>query len=329
MRIQFKKNDIRKEFFNKLKIHINLSWKIFRKNIDISKSSFDNYKSGKYLIPESIFLKLISYFDESEKEFFNKNTEKKEDNWGRKKGGIKAYSLNKNFFDTGRMIGIKNSKNNRIMKEYKIDYPLSKDICEFIGAFIGDGFFNKYRNKLYHIEFSGDSRYDLNYYLNGIIPKVRVIIPGVNPHIIKVKNKNSIRVIFYSKHFFTLLNKRFLINPGKKTYTIKIPDEIINSSSEFVNSTIRGIFDTDGCVFLDKRNKYKSIYPRISLQIVSKPLYIQLKDYLSKQFKLYTREKTTRNVFTIEIYGRKQLSKWMSLIGFSNSRHLNKIAQVA
>ena len=61
----------------------------------------------------------------------------------------------------------------------------------------------------------------------------------------------------------------------------------------------------------------------------SKPLYNQLKNILSKEFKLYSRFYSHRNVYVVEIYGYSNLKKWMSLIGFSNKRHLDKIASVA
>ena len=79
-------------------------------------------------------------------------------------------------------------------KQIKIsEIKLTEDLCEVIGAFIGDGFFNCYNNRTYQIEFSGDSRYDLEYYQQKIIPSFKAIAPGLNPHILKVKNKNSIK----------------------------------------------------------------------------------------------------------------------------------------
>ena len=126
-----------------------------------------------------------------------------------------------------------------------------------------------------------------------------------------------------------LLSKRFGFIPGGgKSISVKIPKEIIGSGEKFINSTIRGIFDTDGCVFLDKRKIYKNIYPRITLQMISKELHEQLKSYLLGKFSLYCAEKDIEEknrAYYIEVYGIKQLKKWMGLIGFSNKRHLDKV----
>jgi intein/homing endonuclease len=114
-------------------------------------------------------------------------------------------------------------------------------------------------------------------------------------------------------------------NKGKKAHDVRIP-QIIVSDSEFMKYTVRGIFDTDGCLFFDKRKGYKSYYPRITIQVTSEELIDQLKEYLSKSFSLYI-NKTNRDCCrnTLEIYGHEQLERFLKDIGFSNKRHLDKI----
>lgn len=174
------------------------------------------------------------------------------------------------------------------------DVTLSKEVCEFIGAFIGDGFFNCYNNKLYHIEFSGDKRFDFNYYNKIIIPIIKKEILELNPHISFTKDENTMKVRFFSKKLFCFLKQEFGFKPGVKTYTVSIPDRIIDAGEEYINQAIRGIFDTDGCIFLDRRKSYKMPYPRITINTASKPLYNQLQSYLSKKFNLYHGKLTNR-----------------------------------
>jgi len=324
--------DSRDYFFNSIKENLRITWKELRNKEKITRSSFDNYKSGKLLIPDKVFERLCSYLTESQKEKIMREKEGVDENFGQIIGGKRAYAINFEKFKEGREKGLRKLKTlkREHFQEDKIkikEICLDKNICELIGAFIGDGFFNCYKNKLYHIEFSGDSRYDIPYYNERIIPIIRSIVHNIQPHIYKVKGRNCIRVVFYSKNLYSFFKERVGFNPGRKTYDISITNEILNS--EFINSTIRGIFDTDGGVFLDKRKRYKKPYPRIIFQTVSKPLYTQLFDLLSKDFKLYTRFNNKRNIYVIEIYGHKQLKKWMSKIGFSNKRHLDKIASVA
>lgn len=246
------------------------------------------------------------------------------DNFGQVKGGKRAYLINFEKFQEGRKKAAISNKI-RMRKTFTFDIELSPEICELIGAFIGDGFFNCYNNKLYQVEFAGDSRFDLDYYNKRIIPIIKEIIPDIKPKIYK-REKNSIRVVFYSKALFCFLKDFFGFLPGKKTYTVSIPEKIINNAT-FIYSTIRGIFDTDGGIFLDKRKRYRNPYPRIVFQTVSNNLYKQLMEHLSKDFKIYSFFNEKRKVYGIEIYGHDQLKKWMSLIGFSNRRHLNRLPQ--
>ena len=121
-----------------------------------------------------------------------------------------------------------------------------------------------------------------------------------------------------------MLKDRFKFPKGKKVYSVKIPEEIMNGKKELLYATVRGIFDTDGCIYFDKRARYRKPYPRITLQIANKALFLQLKSILNKEFKVYASERSNRK-FYIEIYGHEQLQKWMSVIGFSNPRHSDKI----
>jgi len=213
--------------------------------------------------------------------------------------------------------------------------PLSTELCEFIGAHIGDGYANKYiitcgktkEDKIkyctrYHIQFSGHSKNDLDYYKNKIIPIANKLF-DINPYTRIIGN--TLRINFFSKKLIFMLKDRFGIPIGKKSHTVKIPEEILNSNKKYLFATIRGIFDTDGCVFIDKREIYLKPYPRITLQIMSKPLYFQLKKILEKYFTLYTRINEKRQNTYIEVYGSIQIGKWMKLIGFSNKYHLLKL----
>jgi hypothetical protein len=214
------------------------------------------------------------------------------------------------------------------------EIKLSEELCEITGAFMGDGCIHKTKDNHYIIQYSGDSRYDIDYYKKRIGPTIENIF-GSKLKIKKVKNKNAIRAEIYSKRVFLFFKEFLGLHSTRKTTTIKIPSFLLEPKNErYLNSLIRGLFDTDGGVFLDKRKIYKTPYPRWFFHTTSKELHKQLKKYLSKHFNIYTNRRKYKNpnhqdLYYLEIYGQKQLGKWMERIGFSNPRHLNKIAQVA
>lgn len=326
--VKFRNMNLRKIFFSIIQQASNKTWKQIGLETNIPRSSLDSYK-GKQAIPEETFHKLENYLDAASKSKFRRNLIIVDSKGWLSLGGKNAYSKNAEKFRKGRIKGMRAIKRmgNKTKTYNFLDFVLSKEICEFIGAFIGDGFFNCYNNKLYQIEFSGDKRFDEDYYTKVIIPIIKKEIPELNPRISFVKNKNTLKVRLFSKKLFCFLKQEFGFQPGVKTYDVRIPKRIMDAGDEFINRTIRGIFDTDGTVFFDKRKKYKLPYPRICLQIVSEPLYNQLKDYLRGKFKMRTGNYKNRGIYYIEVYGFENLKKWMSEIGFSNNRHLNKLPQ--
>ncbi|MFH1587438.1 MAG: LAGLIDADG family homing endonuclease [Candidatus Diapherotrites archaeon] len=204
-------------------------------------------------------------------------------------------------------------------KEINENQELSNDLCEFIGALIGDG----YTNRGVIVGICGHNELDKSYfkYLN----RNAKSLFGLDGSLIKKKNKNANDMRFYSKNLYDMLTNRFEFPKKRKTENIKIPGEIMNSDESLIFSTIRGIFDTDGCIFFDRRRAYSKPYPRITLQIVSVPLINQLVKILGKYFVVSNRNYPGRNAYYLEIYGHEQFEKWMNLIGFSNERHLNRI----
>ena len=203
---------------------------------------------------------------------------------------------------------------------------LNSKICEFLGAFIGDGYMGNYgkRKNQFLIGFVGNQKLDEHYLTKHIYSLIKTNFPFTNPILRYRKDENTIRLRIHSKELF----KFFLelgFNPGKKSRTVRIP-EIIFNNQKFMNATIRGIFDTDGCIFLDMRKNYKKPYPRVTLQSASIGLIDQLEEYLSKNFNLYV-NKSNRDGYRnyIEIYGHKQLERFLKQIGFSNKRHIDRL----
>jgi len=329
-RIGFKTEEDRIDFFKKLRTCLKATnWMHVAKYFDIKRSPFQSYQYGKYLLPKNIFEKMQSHLNEETTQAFKEKIFSNPKNWGARKGGIITFKKHPELYETGRSIAIKNRRLIALEKPL-LPIELSEDLCEFIGAIIGDGSVDGHlqkRNGLsaHHISITGHSILDKEY-LSQQHPKLVKKLFNTQCKIYFRKDCNAMILNIHSKNIFCLLTERFEFKPGNKTHTTKIPKEIIESEDKFIFSTIRGIFDTDGCIFFDKRKQYSKPYPRIVLQIMSEPLYLQLKEILSKQFSIYAK-KNNRNTYCIEIYGLPQFEKWMKLIGFSNKKHLDRIEQ--
>lgn len=321
-RVFFKSNDIRNKFFAKLKTQF-CTWTNLRKNFNIYKSRLECFRNGAISIPYYNFLDFLNYINKKDRGFFLQNITFKDKNWWRVKGGISTYKKHKDIFEKGRRIGSKKARDSRY--RFKFNMPLTSRLCELIGAFIGDGFTNKY-GKMYMTQFTGHSILDKEYFVKTLMPHIKMISPNSNP--ILRKKDNTLRLTIYSKEFYSLLTKRFKFPSGKKAYTVVIPDEILNcNDSKKVNLCIRGIFDTDGCVSYDKRKIYKKPYLRINLSSVSSVLIKQIYNKL-KELDLSPTITSNYNKHVIQINGVENCKKFIVTIGFSNKRHLDKIKHI-
>lgn len=157
---------------------------------------------------------------------------------------------------------------------FNYNLPLTADLCELVGSYIGDGCASRYG---FMVQFSGDTKLDKHYFLNFHIPIISLYAPLLSYRLHNVKN--SLRLTIYSKDFFSFFTKRLGFPIGPKTKTVKIPDVILKNES-FTKACLRGIFDTDGSIYFDKRAIYAKPYPRIELHMVSKDLLKQVHELL-------------------------------------------------
>lgn len=212
--------------------------------------------------------------------------------------------------------------------DFDVDLELSTELCEFVGAFIGDGFTGRYGSN-YLTQFTGDARYEWDYLKYSLAPIAQKLF-NIDASLRAVGN--TLRMNFRSRSLYLLLTERFQIPLGRKNLTVRIPEEIIEGGQNFIIAALRGIADTEGTVFFDLRPIYDVPYPRIQICTTSSPLAKQIREILKgMRFSIYTREdrRTEHPVFHTEIYGLAQLQKWLREIGFSNKKHLDKIRRYA
>ncbi len=317
MRIKFLKNEDRFNFFDDTRTSLRLkNWRELASFLKTHRTISDKYRLGEFLIPEDRFLKLLKVLDRDKQDDYLNKITKIEDNWGAILGGKKAYQLNKEAFEEGRKRGGKGGAN--YTPKFDINMSLSPELCEFIGAFIGDGFTNKYQSR-YFVQITGDKVLDYEYhynYLNLLCQKTFNSQPRI------YVTENGLRFNIYSKTLFEMLTKRFQFPAGKKSYTVVIPEEIYNS--EFLKYTLRGMFDTDGGIGVDKRKTYKIPYIRINYTSVSKKLIKQVNLSLLKLEIPHSIHKKG-NSWMIQINGVRNVKRFLVQVGFSNKRHLEKV----
>lgn len=203
-------------------------------------------------------------------------------------------------------------------KYIQITIPKDDSILgEFLGIFSGDGSFY-YDKKYWH--------YTMTIKLHAIDDRIyseyvtRLIEKNFNKKVRTYQKENALTLAFYSKDIFNIINKYLNIYP-RKTYDIYIKDSLDKLSNEFLLSFTRGLIDTDGHSKKDGR---------IVLCLASKKMVYQVSSILNKfdiKNKIYIRN---GKVLHYEmIVPRKEVIKYLRLIGFSNKRkEINALAEI-
>jgi hypothetical protein len=258
-------------------------WKSMMEDIGIPKSQFNYYRSGQRTIPEILFEFLTEIIPIEVIPAVNALAIRVSSRRGIKTGITRISSSSRlrrrKLIQTAERAQKVATSDEAIVPEFT-----QANVLETVGAFIGDGCFGQY-NARYVLQFTGDSRTEPPYYRNVIVPALSMLLPMCEPYWYFRKRENSFYIRLTGDNV-GLVWRRIGFTPGAKTTTVKIPDWIMESSDEVRFRVVRGIFDTDGCLYFDKRPAYSSPYPRLSLQTRSEALFHQLVIILHPQFKV-------------------------------------------
>ena len=213
---------------------------------------------------------------------------------------------------------------------FKIPQKLSEDLAEIVGMLYVDGHMARHQ-KDYISEIVGHLNLDYDYltgHVSLLFYKLFNILPSTY-----LKKNNAISIRFRSKALNYYLESLGI--PPRKKGNLEIPAWIL-ADDQFMRSFIRGLIDTDGSlVLLNRKQKKHLFYPRISLALNDKDVIAGVAGWLDdkglnvctmKDNRKYIYKNETRwpTGYRLNVNGRKQLEKWMDLIGFRNKKHLDK-----
>lgn len=244
-RVQFKDKN-QKEFFNEVKKRLNCSFvELSRKN-HVPKQTLRNYISGRCLMPSPLFEKLCLDAHICKEVFVVSYLS---NNWGCVDAGRKGMGIllakYSHKFKIWRSNGAKKGIAGKNIKV--INYPeLNEELAEFIGIYLGDGTITKHV-----VRISGDSRYDLGYflYISALVKRLFNLDSKISH-----EKRNSLLITVYSRNLCSFLKDKYGINFGDKIRNQTcIPAEILNDK-KLALACLRGLVDTDGCISRRGRN---------------------------------------------------------------------------
>ena len=207
--------------------------------------------------------------------------------------------------------------NNPIFIRKKIKIPeQTVQLAEFVGIMIGDGSINDYTVKITLDSFSDK---DYVVYVVKLIIKLFDIVPLVRKH-----NKfRALDVIIQSRNLV-----EFCVGIGlKKGNKIKQNADIpfwIKDNKQFSIACVRGLVDTDGCLFKHTYVVNKKIYNYNKIAFTNKcPLV--LRSMYEILIKLGFHVRITKDGNDVRIDRQEEVSKYLSIIGTSNPKFKTRI----
>jgi len=294
MRIWFE-NGKQKELFKKERELKKLSWQDFAKSLNVSFGKLNSWVYEENLITEDIFnkLKLSSEY----KKFI---IQRLVEGWGKIKGGKLSGG---------------NTKEIKLPKR-------SKELAEFFGIMLGDGHVHKiqgYKLGTYNLNITGHSILDKDYLLNFVKPLGEKLF-RIKGRISFSKRSNALHIIFDARNLVNFFEKENFKAGDKIINQVTIPNWI-KENPKFLSACLRGLYDTDGCFYkLTNQNSYQ-----VGFTNYNKTLLNDVRDSLISLGIGVSKISRGRD---ITITKRSKIAKFYKLIGFHNSKHLNKIKKL-
>jgi len=197
----------------------------------------------------------------------------------------------------------------------------TKEVAELVGIILGDGsiqvYESKKHSKSYRLKITLDNR-EKNYqdYICNLLESVF----NKKPIRKKRKSENTLDIFLFEKCVVLDLLDLGLKKSPKRNNAV-IPQQFTTKSmAKFV---LRGLFDTDGSLVLTKNGN--KLYPRLEIKTSPSPMNNQIKELLELFDFKFGEYKIENGNIRFQMNGHKQLEKWLKEIGFSNSRHIDKL----
>lgn len=227
-------------------------------------------------------------------------------NEGRKKGGIASMQTHNKFAS-----GFHAAK--PIFKPKQ-----SKDLAEMLGILVGDGHLSDYQTSM-----TTSSITDLGH--ASFVSKLFKKLFKIEAPIQKNSRSNSVDVIASSKKLVDFLVLMGMIKGHKIHNGLRIPEWILEDK-KFWKPFIRGLFDTDGCVYLDRHYRENKTYKHIGWTISSNADKLII-DIISVLKKLGYSPSYRESQHSVYLRKQMEISRYFEEIGTHNPKHLSRYRQ--
>lgn len=207
---------------------------------------------------------------------------------------------------TGVEVYFRVIEKNKFMRKSANIPKLDASLAEVLGALAGDGHFSGISHE---ISVTCSSEFDREYisYLKILFERKLGMSFRISLH------GSAIRLKTYSRELASILHKEYGCPIGKKKGNLKIP-KVFENNLELMKAYIRGLFDTDGSIYL--RRKKDMVVEIINVDL---PYLESLKVVLNKMG--FVCGISRKNLY---FYRKDMVKKFFDEIEPANPKHLKK-----
>lgn len=322
----FEKGD-QGQFLSQVKEKLNLSWGKIARRVNLSPRTIRDWEKEKFIGKKEILLKLSEMSNialppiiEERREWWSaykhgrKGALSRLKIYGppgtpesRKKGGLVSQQRRRENPEYYRRLGC------IVRNEFKTPKP-SMALAEFVGIMLGDGAITDSQ-----VTISLSLKNDVQYgeYVKILLEKLF----GRKPSVYKRIDNGTLIIQFSGVNFIEFCLKMGLVKGNKIRAQVDIPGWIKNNSSYYI-ACLRGLFDTDGCIYLHKHWTKGIRYRNLGLCFTShsKPLLHSFNQGL-----LQLSFKTTIKPNRVFMYSQDQIQRFFEVVKPKNQYQVAKL----
>lgn len=195
--------------------------------------------------------------------------------------------------------------------------PPSVRLAELFGILAGDGHIGEYQTTM-----TTNSLTDIQHarYTQKLFKKLF----GLPAAFTFRKGKRACVVVVSSKEVVRFLVDRGMQKGHKIRAGLCMP-KWIRANNKYRSAFIRGVFDTDGCIYTDTHHINGREYKNLGMAFTNRslPLLSDFKDAL-ESLSLHPTQKTKYTVF---LRREKDIKRYFALVGSSNPKHTQKVSE--
>lgn len=329
-RIKFSKND-QHNFLEDVRGVLDISWPFLAKKLGISKRNLFDWRREKVKISEAVLNKCL---DLTERKAKVPKYELLPDFWHIQEAGRRgAFARFKKYGPVGTPEGRK--KGGQVSQERRRLYPErypncnlrkiisepkeSAELAEFFGIMLGDGSINKVRTQAIITLHKEDSKEYIPI-VTGMIKKLFSIEPAIYYY----KNgsrENVANITVSSNSFVDFLVLKGLKRGHKVKQQVDIPDWI-KIDENFSLACLRGIIDTDGCIYSHNHKVQGHNYFNIGINFSNKSTPL-----LEFVYNTLTSLNFNPKIFHngVNLYRKTEVLRYAKEIKFRNPYYQNRL----